>query len=294
MPIDAGAIPLVGIVLMLMFGGKKKKRPAVSCPPFEWQGEQVDLAISAGIESGICTVGELTANVADAVYPKAPDGKTVAWPKDTPWVPPKTADDAAACLWDEIEDRVRARLEALPPDACVPAVDPAEVIRPFIARPGDPRPGTFYRIQKGDNITAIARKVSGLRSGHPLVAPTIRCITSSDWNDEFYGTPWDSANKLFPKYTAVMKDNQFRVIGKAFLPRHQNAVSEMYSGRMPERTIDNTKAGNKLGVSGANSYGTLWIPVLRIQDDTLICPEGNWADGRPKTEPPPEVIEALS
>lgn len=299
MPIDAGAIPLIGIVFMLMFGGKKKKKgPAgVSCPPFEWQPEQVDLAISAGIESGICTVGELTANVADAVYPTAPNGQRVNWPKETPWVPPVTAEGEAACLWDEIEDRVRERLEGLPPDACVPPVDPPEIIMPFISNPGKPRSGTFYQIRLNDPrdmLSWVARTVIGTRPGDKLNAPVIRCITASDWNLNLYGTPYDSESRTFKRYTAVMVDGDPVVISKSFLPRNENAKEAMFAGRMPQRTIAFDKAGSKLGIPNANSYGFIWIPVMRVVDDVLVCPEGEWSDGRSKSEPPPEVMAAIT
>jgi hypothetical protein len=69
----------------------------------------------------------------------------------------------------------------------------------------------------------------------------------------------------------------------------------MFSGREPERTIDDSMKGNKLpgADAGTSSYGTLWIPQMRVVQGSLVCPDGNWQDGRPKTEPPPEVLEIL-
>jgi len=296
MPLTGGAVPVIGIVLLLMFaGGKKKKKEQPSCPPFMWLDEEIDQAIVAGLDADICEAGELTANVADVIYPMTPEGTKINWPKAPPWQPPANAPEGVVCLWGDIMDRVNEHLANLPPGVCEgPGPNPQDIVRPYIAKPGKPEPGKFYRIQKGDNLTTIARKAMNLPSGDPLVAQVIRCITGSEWDLLYYGTPWDPSNKLFPKYTAVDVDGVLMVIGKAFLPRHQNAMTEMYNGRLPERTIDETEKGNPLGVPNASSYGMPWIPMMKIQDGVLLCPDGNWEDGRPKTEPPPEVIGVLA
>jgi hypothetical protein len=279
---------------MLLLSKKKKKRPGEICPPFEWLEEEIDLAITAGIDAGICTVGELTAATADVVYPKFPDGKLVGWPKAPPWVPPMGANEAVQCIWDELEDRVRERLDALPEGACAPPENPSDVIKPFVSRPKRPRWGTFYQIVNRDLLINLVKAALGTREGDPLNAPAVRCVTSSEWNLTYYGTPWDPANELFPRWSSVQTDEGRQVISKAFLPRHENALAEMYAGRYPERAIDNTMAGNSLGIPGANSYGLLWFPVTRVLEGTLVCPDGNWPDGRPKTEPPPEILAVLS
>jgi hypothetical protein len=278
----------------MLLGKKKKSKNGEPCPPFAWLDDEVDQAISAGIEAGICTTGELTANVCGFVYPKTPDGRTVAWPKTTPWVPPAEENESVQCIWDEVSDRVMERLESLPEGACGPPLQPSDVIKPYLAKPGKPRPGTFYQIRKGDNLSKLVRSAMNLGPGHKLAAPSLRCTTSSQWNLTYYGTPWDPDNKLFPRYTATDTEEGLMVISKAFLPRHQNALSEMYSGRLPERAIDDSMAGRPLGLQGANSYGLLWFPVMRIIDGQLACPDGTWPDGRSKTEPPPEVLKMLS
>jgi hypothetical protein len=295
MPITGGAVPVIGIVLLLMFaGGKKKKKEQPSCPPFTWLDEEIDQAIVAGIDADICEAGELAANVADVIYPMTPGGQKIDWPKAPPWRPPGDADESVVCIWGDIMDRVNEHLENLPPGACEgPGPTPQEVIKPYVARPGKPEPGKFYRIQKGDNLTMIARKALGLPSGHKLVAQVIRCITGSEWNLTYAGTPWDPSNKSFPKYTAADVDGELMVIGKAFLPRHQDHLTEMYNGRLPERAIDETMKGNPLGLPHANSYFMPWIPMMVIEEGVLLCPEDNWEDGRPQTEPPPEILEML-
>lgn len=291
--VSAGLIPAAGIILLMLLKGGKKKKPGQVCPPFDWYDEDIDRAISDGIEAGICTVGELTSNVVGYVYPKTPDGKAIDWPKSQPWVPPAASTEAVQCIWDEVSDRVRERIDALPEGSCGPPPAPSDVIKPYLAKPGKPRPGTFYQIRRGDNLTKLVRTAMNLPSGHKQVAPSIRCVTGSGWNQTYYGTPWDPDNKLFPKYTAVDTDDGLMVIAKAFLPRHQNALSEMYAGRYPERSIDESKAGGPLGIQGANSYGLVWFPVMRIIEGQLACPDGVWPDGRPKTEPPPDVLKML-
>lgn len=298
MPLGGAGAATIGIVLMLMFGKKRKKgagEPERGCPPFEWDADRIDGAIAAGIEAQICNPAELTANLGSLLYPKKPDGTAVAWPKQPPYAPP-AGDEQVACLWNDLEDRVREILDDLPDDAC-PEKTPADVIGPLISRPGAPKPGTFYRISQTDGrtLTKIAKDIFNLNAGNPLTEKVIRCITSSGWNLTYYGTPYDPDNKLFPKYTSVKTDDGPMVLAKGFLPRHQDAISEMFSGREPDRTIDDTKKGNKLpgAPAGTSSYGTLWIPQMRVVQGSLVCPDGNWEDGRPKTEPPPEVLEVL-
>jgi hypothetical protein len=175
-----------------------------------------------------------------------------------------------------------------------PELDPAEIVRPLIARSGRPQSGRFYQIRKFDQLVWLAAKVLGVSEDHKYVIPALRCITFSDWNAALYGTKWDPDNPLFRKEKSILKDGQFTVLDKAFFPRHQNALSEMLAGRMPQRTIDNTQEGNPLGAPGANSFGMLWIPVMRLQGDALLCPEGEWPDGRLQSEPPPEVMAVLT
>jgi hypothetical protein len=301
MPITGGAVPVIGIVLLLMFaGGKKKKGAKPSCPPFTWLDEEIDQAIVAGIDADICEAGELTANVADVIYPMTPDGAKIDWPKTPPWRPPADAAESVVCIWGDIMDRVNEHLANLPPGACEgPGPTPQEIIRPYIARPGKPEPGKFYRLRKGDTFSWLTGYLAN-RLGLANKVPVMHCITDSEWNLTYYGTPWDpngpksASGKLhWPKYTAVDVDNVLMVMMTAFYPRHQNAMSEMYNGRLPERAIDSSEKGRSIGVPNSSSYGMLWIPMMAAEDGVLLCPEDNWEDGRPQTEPPPEILELL-
>ncbi len=297
MPIDPTGIIPIGVVLMISSLVKRRRKrlrskvvgPTNECPPFPWLSPQVDDAIQKGIEAEMCTLGELSSNVARAVYPETPDGREIDWPRVDPWILPPTEANAIHCLWDRIKIRVNAHLAVLEDTLCPdpgPGVKPSDVIGPWISPV--PQVGRWYKIQSGDDLPAIARDLFNLNRGNPLIAHIIRCITASSWNLEYYGTPWDPDNKLFPFYTSVETSDGRMVISHAFMPRHEDAIAAMFEGRLPARTITPDGRG------GSGTWGTIWIPDMTItKGGDLLCPSGEWGDGTSKSEPPPQALEVL-
>lgn len=147
--------------------------------------------------------------------------------------------------------------EPLPPvePTPVPAPKPADL--PTVPQVGawiseTPQAGRFYQIKQGDTGSSVAGAALG---GVGNKGAYMAAWNLVPWNRELYSTPYDPANNAWPQYTSA----EGVVIGKAFLPRHQNAEVRIVNGQAVKRNIKNNKAGTR--ISGAHSsYGLLWLP----------------------------------
>ncbi len=287
-------IPVVAVVMIFLFGRKKKRKSKIpECPPFPWLEDDVDAAFSAGVNEGLCEQDALVRFVLKAVYPVTPEGEPIDWDS-------AARNLATECLEQRTHIRVKALLSQLEDDVCPPPnggepkiifgtakKKPADVIGPYISP--TPKPNSFYRIKSGDNLSTVARKTLGLNAGHPLVVPIIQCITSDAWNLTYFGaSPWNRSkpcgtrkSKKTPTYTQVDTPAGKQDILQAFCPKHQDHIVEMFAGRLPDRTIDAN--GDK--TTAHKKYGVVWIPDLRKEGNAIACPD---EDG-----PPQEVLSVL-
>ncbi len=117
---------------------------------------------------------------------------------------------------------------------------------------GTPQVGRFYQIQQGDTGSSVANAALGGAGGAGQYLATLNL---NPWNRALYSTPYDASNGNWPAYTSA----DGLVVGKAFLPRHQNAGIRIVNGQPVQRNIKDNKGGAQLSGAFA-SYGLLWLP----------------------------------
>ncbi len=145
----------------------------------------------------------------------------------------------------------------LPPVEPAPAPAPKPAELPTVPQASawisdTPQVGRFYQIQQGDTGSAIANAALG---GAGNAGQYLATLNLNPWNQQLYSTPYDANNNAWPAYTSA----EGLVVGKAFLPRHQNAGIRLVNGQAVQRNIKNNKAGSQLSGAYA-SYGLLWLP----------------------------------
>jgi hypothetical protein len=154
-------------------------------------------------------------------------------------------------------------------------------------------PGKLYPIKYGDNLSDVARAaldtISTLHTNQQRLH-YIHCLSSGPlWNLRFYGTP--STSKVFPEMYLVPGIGMG--IRVAFLPRNQDAVGEMFMGRMPRMTVDPETGAP----AGGDHYGLLWLPPVASQElvdgNMPSCAPFSWADGSSTIDPDPELLSLL-
>lgn len=307
------SIPVGLILIASLFGRKKRKRSTEpDCAPFPWLADDVDAAIQAGAEVGICELNELSAHVADVVYPVDMNDRKITWPKAPPWSLSTAEPAAVQCLWERIKIRVNAKLAVELDSLCKPpgytGKTPADVVGPWISP--TPMPERFVRIRNMNNLTefsrALLRHMTNSNQsfvGHPLVDDVMRIISNSPWNLTYFGTipavrdqpcgPYKSERKPAP-YWAVQTPDGPREIIQAFCPKHEDHIAAMFAGHLPNRTID--EVGNVV-LGGPKTWGVLWMPAMHLEmigSESVVASGGTWSDGSTKLAPPPEVLDVLS
>lgn len=180
MAMDASkGVGAVIVLLMLMgMGGapKRKGKKGKTCPPFEYNEAQIELAIAAAIAGGMRSRDTIATVVAQATWPKHPTtDAALVWP------PPVGSSKAALCVWGLLLDQIEAYLEGhgIPPwpncppgqwnnpaagmceneEVPLPPVDGSPGFTPFdpsdYESPSDadyPTPGTLLQVRYGDRL----------------------------------------------------------------------------------------------------------------------------------------------
>jgi len=140
----------------------------------------------------------------------------------------------------------------------------------------EPRVGRFYQIRQGDSLKNITQRA--LSAVHPAFnkgsnrTSLMQCMSASQWNRALYGVEGDFNSPNFPGWTSPDEIS----IRSAFFNEHQNAVAVLRDGNVPAPV-------------GGNSYGLLWIPIIRANaaaDITCIDVLQDDGSGNPGIEPP--------
>lgn len=172
------ATTTAGIVLLLlmMAGGGKKKKGGQRCPPFTYNGAQVELAIASAIQAGMRGRETIAIVVATAMWPTHPKtNQKIVWP------PSPNASSEVKCLWSMLLKQIDKYLKDhnIPPwPDCPPNLpylnqasqrcetppkpppepDPDEP-EPFDPTPYEtphdadyPTPGTLLQVRYGDRL----------------------------------------------------------------------------------------------------------------------------------------------
>lgn len=300
MPLDPiTLLPVAAIVALLSFTGGKKakakakaKPTAQACPPFPaLDVEEILATAETGIEAGLRTVEQVTAYVAQTLYPRDVNQKAIPWPKASPWELPPGVADPVVCLFGEI----RTIVSIIPiPQEPGPKTT-GEILTGLLS--DEPTLGKFYLVRHkgpvalGENgvmARALEGAVAGAGTAKNRVALLKLMTTPDAWNWDLYSRTRFTSN--WPAYTG----NSGRNLGTAWLPRNQGAITEIASGRMPKRTIN--LEGDKVGEG--SSYGLLWIPPLDINalKNLGVVTIGNmkWENGSSVLDPPPELFDLLA
>ena len=314
-------IALLGLGLMVAFGSRPRRRvpllPSVvqqDCAPLPWLTEEVDEAIRAGLEAGICTdPDELAAVVADVVYPQDDLGVPIPWPRAAPWH--LAASDAVQCIWERIRIRTVARLASWADLHC-PGAEPVDlpgVVGAWESTP--PRCGRFYQTRvfgesewtEHETIPRIAREC--LQAEYAEVGYDSEVVDEVDRrgtkfriirmanlieevNDRVYGSPreqlgtdrnpgighWSPTGRGV-SVTRVHADNRARMVGGRSVHR-----SVIVGGR-----ADGKNAAHD---GGGGHPPFLFIPLLdrgRLAESPNDIVAGRWPDGSSGAEPPLEL-----
>ena len=276
----------------------KKSKPKAECPPFR----KIDVAkvneiAKEAVKNGMKGIERVAAEVLVTLYAVDPEtNQVIEWPTEPPYLLPAEAPNHYPCLFAAVV-AVLTELEPPIPASPVEPINPAVIFNELIAT--TPTPGKYFKIKKGwifagKGIKSIlyqaVKKVSAAGANSAkLRMDYLDCINSGPaWNMRFYGSP--KTTNTFPSQYLTngigMRD--------AFMPWHDDAISEIVNGRMPVRRIDDL--GGKLP-GGDGAYGLLWLPPIDTDNlvnfSTISCAPFNWPDGSSSIDPPPELLDLL-
>jgi len=286
------------------------------CAPFDWRSEQLDAAIQAGLEAGICfNPDELASHVADVVYPTDMEGVPIPWPKQDPWhlgVLPEAID----CLWERIRVRTTARLADWADRYC-PTTEGADFEGLVGAWESPlPRCGFHYQAQRfghsswteHETLGHIAREALAAEleiAGYPPEAVDevdrngvrfrIKRMASliEETNDRIYGS---SVRELGTERNPGVGHWSPTGRGVSFNPVHANNRDRLATGRSVRRAV---VVGGRADGKNARHDGTgghlpyLWITVLdrgrlAASPNDIVADRGAWPDGSSGDRPPLE------
>lgn len=155
---------------------------------------------------------------------------------------------------------------------------------------GEYEDAAFHNTLANDSIDRVVLRTlnkidPGAASSNSLFQGLRRLLNQSEWNRKYYGEN--------------MPNDPYRFEGQAVnrfaSPKHEDAVGVMRTGFFPKRNINAN--GTRIGQDA--KWGDLWIPALNHvavkarqgNPEILLAPP--WSDGRPATEPPPELLAVL-
>ena len=313
-------IALLGLGLAVVLGSRPRRRapslPSMTqqdCAPLPWLSEDVDEAIRAGLEAGICQDSdELAAVVADVVYPQDDQGVPIPWPREMPWH--VAASDTVQCIWERIRVRAAARL-ATWADAHCPGAEPADLpglVGAWESTP--PRCGRFYQVRafgesewtEHETIPRIAReclRAEYVEVGHdPSIVDEVdrrgvkfRIIRMAnlieETNNAVYGSP---VAQLGTDRNPGVGHWSTTGRGVSVNRVHADNRGRMATGREVRRSV---VVGGRADGKNARHDGTgghppfLLIPPLdrgRLAESPNDVVPGRWPDGSSGAEPPLE------
>jgi hypothetical protein len=134
-----------------------------------------------------------------------------------------------------LEEQGRAK-PGVVPQAIVDALDYVTV----------PRANKFYQIQPKDNLSNVVHRVLGNPTAQERLA-YMQAAADVFWNFALYG---------------LAEPAKHLRLGCAFYPRHLPAEIFLRNGYLPDRVITDYNCSKIAGITGANSFGLLWMPGI--------------------------------
>ena len=224
------------------------------------------------------------------------------------WPPGRGASPEQVCIWEQIVLRVRRRTAELADDE-VHRPDYPELLEEFES--DTPRHGFFYRVQRGDTLTAVATEAirdalseagmnPGMAAGGAPQARRLRVdmmnlIECAPWDDGILGSPKEEIGSVDRPGSGHYAPHGR---GISFNAVHADNRGRMAKGQPPRRSV---VYGGHIGGEGARHDGTggrlpyLWIPRLDLQalrGTAAIVPQaGLWPNGLSGIWPPPEIVD---
>lgn len=284
--------------LLLSNVAKASSTPAKpECPPFKKiNRQQLEAEVKKAVDAGMKGLERISSHVGQVMFPTDPQLKQpIPWPTASPYAFPAGTPAYVLCLYNELK-KIISELDV--PEEPAEPPSPAKIFNQLIT--SDPTPGKFFKIKQGWTYAgtganrvgyqALNKVSNALAKSGKARLDYLRCLTLSHWNRSLYGAPkrstqWNEAygfNTVDGKYW----------LWPAFMPWHEDAISKIVNGELPERSI--TAGGDR--VSGG-TYGLLWLPPIdpdvAVKNDVVSC-NLDWPDGTTALEPPAELLSLLT